>query len=393
VDSRLHVKHDLSRADLRNADFFAQPQIRAHLGSQLLIYEHVLIPTNDFAIVPALVQWLGLKHFEAALDSGAVSFLRRLGLLGYAGNGNGISSFVVTPSPHKPFLWWQDALFGEPADAAELQLIHGVPSLTKRQRENLSRLVVAKAQTVLYDNSFFLRNIVHESYADVRDTPELAAFATRLVTAAGYHPHGALDLQRLPGVAPDALQLAGDQEVLNAADLVVRVAETNMEIVLADFAGGADLYVPRGAESILKHKLLRSGSAAIALEGFGRLLELNGLPDIRVAIESGSLSLPEIWKLRRKRVSKRFRKWLVDAEAKTPRDLERQYVKALSRTSLVQSLPARVVRFALTAAMGIAAPIAGLATGAVDNLFVDRYLAGYRPKLMFDEIRKLLPPG
>ena len=38
VDSRFHVKHDLGRADLRNADFFGQPAIRAHLGSQLLLY-------------------------------------------------------------------------------------------------------------------------------------------------------------------------------------------------------------------------------------------------------------------------------------------------------------------------------------------------------------------
>ncbi len=160
VDSRLHAKHDLGRADLRNADFFGQAANRAHLGSQLLLYEHVIIPTNDFAIVPTLIQWLGQRHFEAALDRGALSFLRRTGLLGYAGNGNGISSFVISDTPEKPFLWWQKALFGELAEAIELQLIHGVPSLTKRQRDGLLRVIEGRSRSVTYDNDFFLRNIV-----------------------------------------------------------------------------------------------------------------------------------------------------------------------------------------------------------------------------------------
>ncbi|MFH0343689.1 MAG: hypothetical protein ACHBNF_16545 [Chromatiales bacterium] len=391
VDSRLHAKHDLGRADLCNADFFAQPANRAHFGSQLLLYEQVIIPTNDFAIVPALLQWMGQKHFEAALDCGAISFLRRLGLLGYAGNGNGISSFIVKDTTDKPFLWWQKALFGELAEAVELQLVHNVPSLTKRERDSLLQHVVAHSQPVTYDNDFFLKNIVQESYADIRDTPKLATYVTQLVARAS-HPLGQpIALERLAGVAPDALQLAGDGEVLSAADLVVRVAETNMEIVLADFAGGADLHVPMGADAILRHKLLRSGSTAVALEGFARLLELNGIPDIRVAVESGAISLPEIWKLRQRRVARRFREWLADAASS--RDVERLYVESLGRTSLVQSLPARVVRFALTTAVGAANPVAGVAVSVIDSFFVDKYLAGYRPKLMLDEIRKLLPPS
>jgi hypothetical protein len=390
VDSRLHAKHDLGRADVRNAHFFGQPANRAHFGSQLLLYEHVIIPTNDFAIVPALIQWLGQEHFEAALDCGAIRFLRRTGLLGYAGNGNGIGGFVINDTSEKPFLWWQKALFGELTEAIELQLIYGVPSLTRRQRDGLLRIIEARSRPTTYDNDFFLKNIAQESYKDVRDTPELTSYVTRLVTATG-HPLGQpIDLQRLPGVAPNALQLAGDGEVLNAADLVVRVAETNMEIVLADLAGGADLHVSAGAEVILKRKLLRSGKLVVVPDGFARLLELNGIPDIRVAIKSGTVPLSDIWKLRQKRVARRFRRWLVDAEPKTSRDLERLYVESLGRTSLVQSLPARVVRFALTTAVGATEPISGVALGVIDSFFVEKYLAGYRPKLMIDEVRKLL---
>jgi hypothetical protein len=83
VDSRPHVKHDLGHADFRNTEFFVEPRQRAHFGSQLLIYEHVIIPTNDFGIAPALINWMGQKQFDAALDCDAISFLHRKSLLGW----------------------------------------------------------------------------------------------------------------------------------------------------------------------------------------------------------------------------------------------------------------------------------------------------------------------
>jgi hypothetical protein len=111
------------------------------------------------------------------------------------------------------------------------------------------------------------------------------------------------------------------------------------------------------------------------LDGFARLLELNGIPDIRVALESGSIALPELWNLRQKRIASRFRKWLV------------------GNTSAIQSLPARTLRFALTTTLGTMDPVAGVVVGAIDSFFVEKYLSGFRPKLMFDEIRKILPPA
>lgn len=389
VDNRLHVKHDLGRADQRNTQFFGRPANCAHLGSQLLLYEHVVIPTNDFAIIPALIQWLGQEHFEAALDSGAISFLRRTGLLGYVGNGNAISVLVSKDTPTKPCLWWQKALFGEMAEAIELQLIHGVPSLTKLQRDGLLRIIEAKSQSATYDNDFFIKNIAQESYRDVLDTPELMSYVRSLVTSAGHSIGQTIDLLRL--VEPDKIQFAGDGKALNAADLLVRIAETNMEVLLADLSGGADLLVSEGAETILKNKLM--GKLAVVPDGFARLLELNRIPDIRLAIESGAITLHDIWLLRQKGIAIKFRHWLDNAEPANSRDLECLYVESLGNTSLVQSLPARVVRFALTTLVGTVEPISGAAIGIIDSFFVEKYLAGYRPKLMIDETRKLFLPN
>src|ERR1017187_533294 len=108
VDSRLYVKHDVGHADVRNTSFFADPANRAHLASQLLLYEHVLIPTNDFAVVPALIDWMGIDGFGEAIDCGAIGFLRRRGVLGYASDGLGVQLFAFSDTPEKPYReWWR----------------------------------------------------------------------------------------------------------------------------------------------------------------------------------------------------------------------------------------------------------------------------------------------
>jgi hypothetical protein len=123
------------------------------------------------------------------------------------------------------------------------------------------------------------------------------------------------------------------------------------------------------------------------------VLELNKIPDIRAAIESGSLAVPDVWKVRQHRSAKRFREWLSKAEVETAHDLERLYVESLEEMSIVDSLPARVLRFMLTTGLGFVNPALGVGVGAVDNFFVSRFLKGYRPKLMFDRLGKLFPEG
>ena len=186
VDSRLHVKHDLSSADARNARFFGDRSNAAHFASQLLVYERIVVPTNDFGVAPALIRWLGTSGFESALECGAIAFIHRTSLLGYAGNGAGINGFTIKPPTGTPFrAWWQQALFGEMSDAIELQLLHGVPTLTKEQRDRLVQQIVPRTRVASFSNEFFMKNIVNETYGDVRDTPEIAARIVELLHAAG----------------------------------------------------------------------------------------------------------------------------------------------------------------------------------------------------------------
>lgn len=243
IDSRLWISHDLQNTEKRNAVFQTNPSNLGHLANQLLLYDRVVIPTNDFGIVPILINWLGLRHFRSALDSGAICFLRRNGLLGYAGNGNGICTFEIRPTAAKPFLWWQEALFGESEKAIELQLRNMCSFISREERPILKSEIIEKTKIVKYDNELFKKNIVHETYTDIMRDESLSSEVRRLSGSVGR-----INLTRLAGVAANQLQVSRVEPIKNAVDLVLRVSEINMDVLMSTVYGDCDFFTSEGAE-------------------------------------------------------------------------------------------------------------------------------------------------
>ena len=48
---------------------------RGILASQGLLYDTIVIPTLDFAIIPALAEWLSLYTFRKAIEQGSIRFV------------------------------------------------------------------------------------------------------------------------------------------------------------------------------------------------------------------------------------------------------------------------------------------------------------------------------
>ncbi len=121
---------------------------------------------------------MGLNHFEEALDGGAISFLRRKGILGYAGNGVGIIAFGILDTPENPYgQWWRRTLFGDSVEAIELQLHHEALNLSKKELDRVTGKVLANSKDPdLNENDIFTKNVAQESYTDIRDTPGAPAF-------------------------------------------------------------------------------------------------------------------------------------------------------------------------------------------------------------------------
>jgi hypothetical protein len=230
-----------------------------------------------------------------------------------------------------------------------------------------------------------MKNIVHESYTDIMNNERLSNY----VLARVKKKDKAISLTRLNGIGPDQLRVLGQEGLIkDSVDLVLRIAEINMEIVMATAAGNADIFTSEGADEILVKKLSRCKLDKSLLKSFISLLELNNIPDIRRAVTSGDIDLTKIWSMREKKVSSNFRKWLREANPQSGRDLEKAYVQILGRNTLADSLPIRSIRFAITSIAGLN-PVIGLVAGFADNFFVDKWLSGYSPKLFFDELSKL----
>jgi hypothetical protein len=384
IDNRLTINLDLSPSLFSNAQFQMNPDNRAHLANQLLLYEQLIIPTNDFGILPILYSWFGDKYFFEALEKETFQFLHKPSMLGYAGNGAGIVSFAISGSGERELEWHQKAIFSELETALELQINNTFPNLHRKQRTNLLDLVRKQSQSVNFVDHDFDKWIVHESYIDILKTPELKALVTRL-SGNLYR----IDLTRLPGVKPDDMKVSSQNPIKEAVDVVLKVAEVNLSLLMANQIGDCDLSVPEGTQDLLISKLVRSGMRLNTANNFIQLLDLNNLPDPGKAIISGDLSLSDIWKLREKSLSKKFRNWLRSAKTDDARELEKMYVESLGKDSIIDTLPVGIIRFAIILGVGMVNPLVGLGVDIADSFFVDKWLNGFTPKLFIDQLNRL----
>lgn len=329
-----------------------------------------------------------------AIESRAITFLHRKALLAYQGNGHGISDIVIQATKQSPFRWWQEAMFGEAGRAIDLQLQHMCPFIQKRERVKIVTAIMRNTQQLNYDPAFFIKHIRQESYTDILSNPQLSAFVTHSERSASQM----VDLARLKGAQPNKLRVLKDVgSIRDAVDLVLQIAEINLEVVMSSFHGECDLFTPMGAERLLQAKLARAGATSSALENFLRLLDLNDIPDIGVAVEAGDRSLSDIWCIRKEKASIRFREWLRQADTGDASELEKAYVESLGQPSIYNRLPTRIMRFVITAGIstGVALtyPAAGIAAGIainlVDSFFVEKWLRGYSPRLFLDRLSEL----
>lgn len=383
IDSRLWIRLDLGDAELTNSNFQSDSAQLAHFAAQLLVYDKIVIPTKDFSIIPILISWMGLSDFEEALESGVLGFIRPDFLLAYVGHGNGIQAITIKDTPEKPFRWWQEAIFGDVDSAIRLQLEHKCAFIEGKQRSKMARRILSRTKVLRGEDPRFAKAIVEESNSDILGHRELLSRVTNC------EPPGVGRLSRLSGVMPDQARfLAADGVLKDGVDLVLRVAEINLELMMAHDYDQSDLSTSEGAEEILQNKLVRLGLPRGLLEGFISLLELEAIPDIRPAVKAGTLPLPTIWKLRNQRASVNFRRWLREAECSDSRELEKAYVAAIG-ASAMKGLGVRALRFVLVSAFGLLNPIVGTLASATDSFFLDKWMAGYTPKLFLESLRRI----
>lgn len=384
IDTKLYVPLHLGDIPQQNRDFMTNRQNIAHLGSQLLLYDRILVPTMDFGIVPVLIEWMGLRLFLEALSTGAFFFIRRREMVGYGGNGLSISGFRIDDTQASPFTWWQECLWRDTEQAIEQQLRHVTTvQLTSRHIRDISSLVLRNYQEFPLMQEVFMPEVRDETYKDISFSDEILNVVRERVGQ-----NGAVDLDHLPGVGPDQIQVQITQNA-NAIDLILEIAELNVQKIMAKQNPEADLLTSPAYSTLMYNKLVRHGIKPDLLSAFMAVLDLNDIPDIRGHIADGTITLSEIWNLRKTRESQNFRKWISDANTRDPRELERAYVASLKRPELKDKSPLRLLRFGTTSVIGVLNTPAGLAVSAIDSFAVDKLFPGRSPKLFLDKLMNL----
>lgn len=385
VDSRLWIRLDLDTSLKGNILFKIDPRNRAHLASQFLLYDKIIIPTKDYGIIPILISWMGLSTFKNALESNSLGFIYLKSMLGYSGRGTGLTNFIIKDSKDHPFQWYQASMFGSYEDAPDYQLKYQVPFLNKHERFKIVDLILKHSKYFELSQDEFNKYIVKESYTDIQNDESLLNFIIS-------HEQNKkiVNLKKLSGIKIDQYRVLNLEKINNGIDLVLRVAEINIEIILAHLYSEADIGTSKGADKLLEQKVRRAlVKEEDSIKQFYSLLELFRLPDIRSAIISDELTMTDIWKIRMNRKAKKFRRWLGDVNTSNSRELEQAYVAALGKSSIFNSVPLRVIRFLTTTAIGAINPPLGIISGTSDSFFINKWLDGYSPKLFLEDIRKL----
>lgn len=393
VDGRLFTKLDIFSAGSINSAVLTDRDLFGHLASQLLLYERIVIPTYDFGIVPALVTWFGSDLYSELVNEGTLAFIRRKGLLGYVGNGNGISTFGIERRSGESTRWWVKALFCNNDEAIDLQLRNSSLSLDTKDVTQLLAVTMEHSRTLEYENEFFIENIANESYRDVMGSPGLSRFVLRTTEA---RSNGSIDLRCLPQVKPNQLRfLPAEGAIKDAVDILLRVAEVNMELLTSDQMGDADLFTSQGSDFLLTEKMRRAGASEELLSGFINLLELTEIPDIRWGVAKGILPIQELLEIRNGSNARQFREWLRTERPHDSKDFVSAYIRALGKDTLADKFPVRLIRLAATSIVslipGVGGLLGGLAADTVDSFFVEKWLKGYSPKLFLDELQRILP--
>ena len=78
------------------------PWFQGTFAEIFLQHDTVCLPTADFSILPAFLQWAGLDLFTDMLATGALRFIKHFGSLAYVDDGTGITQYYPLKEPPPP---------------------------------------------------------------------------------------------------------------------------------------------------------------------------------------------------------------------------------------------------------------------------------------------------
>lgn len=360
------------------------PAYWARLADYLLMYDQIVIPTGNLQILSVLRFMLGDDVLLELLETRTIVFTRFDQWFGYVGSA-GVIFFKVGDGPENkravPNLATSHFL---PLDEAiDAVFIAMNPPSTLETRYRYKTLLLDR--TVQLATESLLEGVRAEAYRDIKDSPYLQALLSIR--------NGGRSIENLAGSKADTVTVFNPHVPPERNDppeirAVLRVVFENFLLGVGGKAEVSELTGDGSTFSILQAKGQRLGYSPHGRSAFAQIQQISGVPDLGLAFASRQLSGRQIVDLRQSKHAHSFREWLAAGNpASTAEDTLRRYVESVGKPSLMESLPAKLLRFATTTTWGALEPMSGGIVAAADSFLLSKWFPVKSPRLFMRQAK------
>jgi len=357
------------------------------IADYILMYDQIVIPTGNLQIMALLRLILGDDIFKELVASKVIVLARFDQWFGYVGHA-GIGCIKFGPDPNgrsdSPNI---SQLHYQPLDEAiDSAFIAYNPPTTVQQRSELKNL--------LFDNIVQLpiESLVNdardEAYRDIENSPYLRELmAIRNIGR---------PINRLVGSKPDLVTVYSPHNAPEPGDVpeiraLLQVTFENLLLRLSSFSSATELTGDAASLSVLNAKGQRLGYAPHGRESFAKLQDFSGVPALGTAFAKKQLSARQIIDLRSSVHAQKFRDWLaIGNPSDTADEVVKRYADTIGQPKLIDTLPAKLLRFATTTGWGIIEPLTGTLAATVDSFLLSKWFPERGPRLFMQQAKLVI---
>jgi hypothetical protein len=364
-----------------NLDYWAK------VADYILLYDQIIIPTGNLQILSVLRLMLGDAVFIHLLETKAIVLARFDHWFGYIGT-LGIDSYRMDDPPTQ-FTGESNIAtnYFKPLEKA-IDIILKVtnPPSTDETKRKIKELLLSNVVEV--PSKILLTNARDEAYEDIKKSPYLRDFLSLR--------NEGRSIKNLLGSDPNQLMIFNPHVLVNKNDpveirTVLSVVFENFLLVLGGHTQVSELTGDAASLSVLQAKGQRLGFSPQGQKAFAQIQKVEDVPNLGVAFANKQLSAKQILDLRDSKHTQTLRDWFAQGSpSDTAEETIQRYIETIGKPNLVESLPVKTFRFAVTTLLGIFNPVSGTIASAADNFLLDKCFPGKTPRLFMGQAKALL---
>jgi hypothetical protein len=343
------------------------------LIDSLILYDQIVIPTDNFHSMAAIVDVLGSELTMELLDADILSFARAQNQLIYIGNGGGLKFMASHMDANKKSKYVD-------IEEAVKSALFGLNSLAPHHVRPLTQKIAAKTTDLLVDEGV-MTSIQNEIKANIDQSKYLRK---------KYKLRG--DLSRLPGIGPDQVRTYGGADCEDIAPdkiaSILKIAHTNLQMSMANRMSCNDLSTDSSVAAIVRGNAMRTKHQASST-GLSSIKKLIDIPDFLSGATVNRELILALINIRQTVSGEEFRKWFHAALKDDSKEINKAFVDLVRQIPASSSLPVRALRFAITTTIGVYSTPVGVLAGGVDCFGIEQFLNRRKPKFFIDNLTSL----